>query len=343
MADYGQLYREAQRFRRALLRRESEAASEMVRYYGEIWRALNQKIQALIMAYYSDPNPSQNWLFRYDRLAALRAQVEEQIRAFSRYTEERIKAEQLYLIDQAQRHSDRLIRLGLSGAPDGFRVDFNRLAVDAITDLVGMLQSGSPLRVLLDELPVSAGQAVADGLIRGVALGLNPRAVAREIRQALGGNLVRALRIARTEQLRAYREATRRSYQANERVIKGWIWVSARNERTCAACWAKHGSKHSLDEAMDEHPNGRCSQIPWLKTWEELGFSGIAEGSEPIESGAALFARMPAEKQIKVLGPTKWAAWKDGRFEFHDLIGRKFHPAWGWTHHERSLKELLGE
>ena len=342
MADYGQLYREAEQFRRALLRREREAASELVRYYGEIWRALNQKIQALVTAYYADPNPSQNWLYRYDRLAALRAQVEEQIRAFSRLTEDRIKAEQLYLIDQAQRHSEQLTRLGLSQAPDGFRVNFNRLAVDAITDLVGFLQTGSPLRDLLNELPGSAGQAVADGLIRGVALGLNPRAVAREIRQALGGNLVRALRIARTEQLRAYREATRRSYQANDHVIKGWIWVSARNERTCAACWAKHGSKHSLDEPMDEHPNGRCSKIPWLKTWEELGFSGIAEGSRPVESGAALFARLPAEKQIKVLGPAKYAAWKEGEFQFSDLVGQKFSKEWGWTHHERSLNDLIG-
>ncbi|MDI6769747.1 MAG: phage minor head protein [Anaerolineales bacterium] len=340
MADYGQLYREAERFRRALLRREREAASDLVRYYGEIWRVLNQKIQALVTAYYADPEPSQNWLFRYDRLAALRAQVDEQIRAFSQYAENRIKAEQLYLIDQAQRHSEQLVRLGLVRAPDGFRLNFNRLAVDAITDLVGMLQSGSSLRSLLNELPGDAGQSVADGLIRGVALGLNPRAVAREIRQALGGNLVRALRIARTEQLRAYREATRRSYQANEHVIKGWIWVSARNERTCAACWAKHGSKHSLDEPMDEHPNGRCSKVPWLKTWEELGFSGIAEGSGPVESGAVLFARMPAEKQIKILGPAKYMAYREGRLSLSDLVGRKVSPTWGVTHYERSLKEV---
>ncbi|MEN4011245.1 MAG: hypothetical protein ROW48_04370 [Bellilinea sp.] len=93
---------------------------------------------------------------------------------------------------------------------------------------------------------------------------------------------------------------------------------------------------------MEEHPSGRCSKIPWLKTWEELGFSGIAEGSGPVESGAELFTRMPAEQQIKILGPAKWAAWKDGRFDFINLVGKKFDPVWGWTHHERSLSDLLG-
>jgi len=62
---------------------------------------------------------------------------------------------------------------------------------------------------------------VRDALIAGVGTGQNPRIIARQIRQALRGNLVRALRISRTETLRSYREASHRSYQANDDIMEG--------------------------------------------------------------------------------------------------------------------------
>jgi len=80
--------------------------------------------------------------------------------------------------------------------------------------------------------------------------------------------------------------------------------------------------------------------VPLLKTWEELGFSGIAEGSGPVESGAVLFAQMPADKQLKILGPAKYMAYREGRLSLGNLVGRKVSTKWGVTHYERSLKEL---
>jgi len=111
---------------------------------------------------------------------------------------------------------------------------------------------------------------VMDALTRGLALGLGPEVIRRLIQQMMGMVLTRALRIARTEMLRAYREAARRNYQANSDVVKGWIWHSALNERTCAACWAMHGTVHRLEERLDDHVGGRCTAVPLTKTWAEL-------------------------------------------------------------------------
>jgi hypothetical protein len=113
-------------------------------------------------------------------------------------------------------------------------------------------------------------------------------------------------------------------------------------------CWAMHGTVHSLDERLDDHPNGRCVAQPLTRSWSDLGkrfgFDGsdIPETRIEPEPGAEVFARLPAEQQIKILGPAKWAAWKDGRFQFADLVGRKHSPVWGWMRHERSLQDIVG-
>lgn len=336
------IYEQGRAFQRELLRHERAAASEMVHYYGNIWQSLDRQIKELAKSYYADPERSTQWLYRYDRLSTLRAQTESQIREFAAFANTNIRSQQLYAVEQAQIHAEELIRLGLGTPPDGVTLAFNRLPTEALSDLISFLHDGSPLSSLLGELAGSASQAVADGLVTGLALGWNPRRIAASIRQALGNDLVRALRLARTETLRAYRESTRRNYQANSNVLHGWIWMSARNERTCAMCWAMHGTKHGLDEMLDDHPNGRCTMLPWTKSWAELGYEGIPDNPE-LEPGSALFEKLNPEKQRSILGPAKYAAWRDGRFTFSQIVGRRDDARWGSMRFERSLKDLIGE
>ena len=83
-------------------------------------------------------------------------------------------------------------------------------------------------------------------------------------KEELAGNLTRALRISRTETLRAYREATHRTYQQNSDVIEGWYWLASLSSsgRTCAARIALHGTFHANDERMKTQVNCRCAQLP---------------------------------------------------------------------------------
>jgi len=331
----------ADRYREDLLRRERRAASELVRYYGRIWQEINRQISKMVRDYYNTPDTErESWLYQMQRLQALRAQVEDEIGRFARFADRQIQTEQRDAVQAAQDHAEQLGRLGLGKGPPGVEVRWNRLPNEALKDLIGFLQDGSPLKDLLGRLGPEAGQAVMDALVRGLGLGRGPEVIGRLIQQMMGMALTRALRIARTEMLRAYREAAHRNYQANSDVVKGWIWHSALNERTCAACWAMHGTVHRLEERLDDHVCGRCTAVPLTKTWAELGFEGIPETTLPIEQGVDVFQRLSPEMQQKILGMAKYAAWKDGKFNLEDLVGRKYDGRWGSMRYERSLKSL---
>ncbi|MCL5957851.1 MAG: phage head morphogenesis protein [Chloroflexi bacterium] len=148
----------------------------------------------------------------------------------------------------------------------------------------------------------AAGQDVRKALLAGLATGQPQTVIARAVRQALGGNLVRALTIARTEMLRSYREASRQTYLANSDVVNGWIWHAVLSTRTCAACWAMNGTLHKLNERLDDHVRGRCAMMPVTRTWQELGFENVPETRMPIQRGAICFLRsclMPKRRRFR--------------------------------------------
>lgn len=95
---------------------------------------------------------------------------------------------------------------------------------------------------------------------------------------------------------------------------------------------------------MEEHICGRCAMIPVTKTtWRELGFDiDEIETGQP-GSGIEAFEKLSHTEQLKILGPAKYAAWKDNRFILSDLVGRKYNSQWGWMGYEKSLVELIGE
>jgi len=341
----GQIYETAERFRRELLRNERRAASEIVHYYGQTWRRIKEQADDLLRmireARDAGEEVSPAWLFRYRRLEELQAQVEAELRNFVGFAEHRILKQQEEAVRAAQEHSEKLVLEDLLAPPEGVRVRWNRLPIEATQDLIGFLHDGSPLRALLDELPGQAGQAVADELVQGVALGLNSREISRRIRRAAGVGLVRALRIARTETMRAYREATRRSYQANSDIVKGWIWHAALDRRTCPMCWAMHVTQHGLDETLGDHPNGRCTMIPWVASWEELGFEGAPDTRVVVEPGESIFKEQPEDVQRAVLGNAGYEAWKAGKVTLRDFVGERTDPRWGRTFYAKSLRSIL--
>ena len=89
-----------------------------------------------------------------------------------------------------------------------------------------------------------------------------------------------------------------------------------------------HGTEHGVNEILDDHPNGRCAMVPRTKTWAEIGrmigvdLSDLPDANPRITPGVELFEKLAAEQQIKILGPAKYAAWKDGKFALSDIVGR---------------------
>lgn len=343
------LERAARKFRAALLSHDRAVSRTMIDAYGQSWRRIRVQLETLnshiAQARAAGVRVSAQWLYQQNRLSSLKQQVEQEVAGFARYAGAQIGEGQAVAVDMARAHAEQLAMAGLGPPPPGVHLNWDRLPREAVSDLVGALHNGSPLASLLAELGPTASKAVSDALIMGVATGLGPREVARIIRRDVGMSLVRALRISRTEILRSYREATRRNYQANSDVVKGWIWHSALDRRSCACCWAMHGTKHGLDERLDDHVNGRCAMLPWTASWSDIlgqKGEGIPDTRPQVETGASRFEKLPDADKEAILGKAAFQAYKAGAVKLEDFVGRSFSKRWGSMRSARSLSEIVG-
>lgn len=201
----------------------------------------------------------------------------------------------------------------------------------ATESLIGYASDGSPLADVLADASRGQARAMTDVLARNVALGVNPRVTARQLRDMFGTVLRRAQTIARTETVRAFREASHLSMEANDDVIDGWIWISALSTRTCVACFVMHGTWHPTKERLQDHPAGICVASPHIK--------GRAK---PTPNGEARFRQLTDAQQRAALGNAKYAAWQDGAFDFRDLARTHESDRWGKSVRERSLTAIIG-
>lgn len=198
-------------------------------------------------------------------------------------------------------------------------------------------RSAQRITALTRPLSVEADHAMRRELIRGVRLGRSPRDTARamvqQVQGAFNGGLTRALVIARTETLDAYREAARVTQDASEDVLAGWVWLAELTRRTCPACWAMHGTVHPLSEPGPQgHPQCRCSRAPKTRTWAELGFD-LPEPDDEIRDAQATFQALPRDQQLAIMGPTRLAMLEDGVITWADLARKRDNPGWrpSWT------------
>lgn len=357
------LTRTLQTYRAALLRRDAAAQALLVRSYQVVRRRLDSNIAALVEAIgevQADGGIGDGVLARRLRslsiqqlrgetysdalnrvLARQRALLEQtavEIQRLADMTGTRIEAAQVAMIDLGRAHANGLMEASL---PPG--IAFNRLPKEAIQELVGTLSDGSPLNDVLGRYGETAAVQIREALIAGVATGQNPRAIAFGLRKALGSSAVGLMRIMRNETLRAYRTASIESYKQNADVLSGWIWVSAlQPRRTCAVCWAMHGTIHPLDEPFASHVQCRCSPVPRSKPWSAIFGRevDIPETRPEIANGADLFAALDESEQREVLGPGKYELYRSNHLQLVDLVARTQSPKWGDGLREKSLKEL---
>lgn len=337
---------EADKARRTLLARDRQLAAELIREYGLAWEQIKSELDRITgeikAARDRGETVNRGWLLKQGRLAQLERQAEAQVRVFADFAERRITQEQLDAVMLGQIDAERLVVASLGPSPSPLAGFTPHLPVGAANQVIGYSSAGQPLGLLLAELAPAAGKAVRSALIRGVVLGKNPRDTARLLRGALGGNMARALTIARTETLRAYREAQRLTYVANRGVVTGWTWHSALDRRTCPVCWAMHGSFHPLDEPLGSHPNCRCAMIPATKPWSELGFpTPIRDTRYVPKLGPFVFAELDEAAQLAILGPGKFAAYTAGDIILADLVKVTRSPRFGTGRAERSLRDVL--
>ena len=320
-------YQLAQQFRAALLQRDADALREITAAYDQLVTSLQLSVSALAAqaqrARATGQTVNATWLFRERRLNLLLTQAEQQLATFTAQATRQITNDQRAAVTLAQDHAKQLL-----SAADA-EITFTRLPTAAIETLVGFSGDGAPLHKLLAKLPGDGATRIKETLIAAIATGQSPRQTATQINDALAGNKARALTIARTETLRAYREASRQTAKAAG--VTRYEWISSKSQRTCLACLALDGQIFAIEKPQPSHPNCRCSVL-----YLPPGYV-----PPPRETGAPWFAQQPDEVQAKMMSKVALEAYSRGAVKLQDFVGVKRSRVWGEMRYERSFKDAL--
>jgi hypothetical protein len=339
-------------FRRRLLDNEASAAQAMKAAHDNTLAVIEAELDKLYdqmtQAIASGETFSLYKLYEAERLETIKRLITSQVDQFGAL---------------AQTMTGRLqedgVHLGLDAAlqmlqvqvPPGISWSFGQPSLEALAQLIGATQSGSPLADLFKGFGVEAAEKAGQALISGVTLGWNPRQIAPFVREKLGISRNRALVLSRNESLRCYRGAALETYRANDDVVGEWRWTCAKNKRTCIACIMMDGKTFPLSREFFGHVQDRCTPVPITKSWEDiLGPLGIDTSNIPdtrpnIESGEAWFHRQDEAVQRHILGDRRYELWKDPRnsISLKSFVGLTHDKDWGSSVKVRSLKDILSK
>jgi len=317
------------RFKAGLLAREREQMRRMARRWLEVAQALEGEIEALAAELagagqaLGDPRGAAVWkLYKMERYQRLLARTRAEMRRWQEYAEGEITGQQRELARLGVREAQAAIRAAA-------RVEFNLLPVEAVEAMAGLTAEGSPLWTLLQRSWPDAVEGLTKALMRGVALGWSPRKTAKAMQAGLGRGLERTLKIARSEQMRAYREASREQFRQSG-VVSGYQRLATKDARTCLACLMADGELYSVDETLRDHVSGRCTMVP------------VVAGMAPLawQTGREWFEAQPAAAQRTMMGPGRYQAWQDGKFGLEDLVTVTQDATWGEQVRPTALRDL---
>lgn len=190
------------------------------------------------------------------------------------------------------------------------------------------------MREALSQFGSYHAQQVADLALSGISAGWNPLRTAAVMRWYIDQMpIADAERLMRTVQNWSYRTASIEGWRANSSVVQGWWWrASLGDPRTCISCVSMHGSRHTLDETLDDHHRGRCVPIPILSQREGPGAG----------AGEAWFRQRTRRTQVQMMGRARWMAWTGGEFEFNRLSMTYQDAIYGQMRTETPLVDLVG-
>lgn len=331
--------------RQALLARDRQLAREVAGGYRTTHERIRAEIERLTdeirAAQAAGEQINRSWLIQRQRLTRLDSKVRAELLVWVDFATRRITNAQIREFEQGRTDANQLLRATLADPPPGAHAFEPSLPTAPFEQIVARTAPGTAVGDLLDAIGTQAGEKIRRELVTGVALGHGPREIARAMTRQAAIPATRALVIARTEVIGAYRAATHESLKANAALLDGWVWSANLGPRTCPVCIAMHGTEHPADEPMDSHPACRCAMLPLTKPWSALGFPGVRETRVDVEPGPVWFARQPVELQRAVLGPGKLDAYQSGALTLPDLVARTDSPRFGRGLRERSLADAL--
>lgn len=313
----------AQAFKAAIDRQDAAALTRLAKTYHQLYLRLTPKLDSFLLALSQIEAPTNGQIMRLAQYKNLISALESELTKYSAYVEVEIRNTSMASVEMAVKQTESFLKAAGYAMP-------RSLPTNAIYSMLGFLQEDSPLWERLGKLAGTNAQKVADALLEGIAFGYNPAKTAKMFENVMGGGLTDAMRMTRTAQLYASREASRAMYVANDDVIDGWIWWSSLDSDTCMACAVEHGTFHTNDESMDSHYNCRCTSIPVVKGYDDK-----------IQTGEEWFSGLSEKEQRDMMGNSAFDAWKDGKFELSDMATRRHDDVYGEMLTQTPLSELI--
>jgi SPP1 gp7 family putative phage head morphogenesis protein len=331
MPDPQQLVDLAMKFRAQVLKRDAATLARLTDAYGTIYKRAKDDMNHLINAVLAKGEPmTKGQVQRLGQYKNLIDNLEKEVNQFGGFLQVTTRTEAEALIAQAGKDAKLMIAQALGGGDVAAKI--NMLNPQAIQALLGFLDPQGNLWQYWakGEAGAKVADAISKTILENVGLGRNPRAWAKDLQAVMGQPLTSALKTARTVQLYSYREANRANYITNQDVVRQWQWVAMLDDATCPACLALHGQTFDLEQSTDGHYNCRCTCVPVTILT-----------TDKIEPGEKWFAEQPASTQEKILGADKYAAWKDGKFDFAKLATHSEDAVFGKMYTETPLKDLV--
>jgi len=317
--------------RDALLLREQAAMQTQARAWLGVEAELNRVAVPLIEQARAG-NLTRNQIVQLERYRALMDQTSTQLKGYEGFMGEQVRDGQRTAASLAIDHAVGAINASAQEV-GAMSVQFNRLPVAAVENMVGSTTTGSPLSSVLADASQGAPERLGQELINSIALGRNPVETARlAVRRGLGPTFTRMRTIARTEQLRVYREVSLATY-SHSGVVDEYRRLSARDSRVCPACLFSDGRTYPISKPFAEHPQGRCTTVPVIRGYKAPAY----------ETGEEWFKRQNVDTQKKILGNTRYDLWREGKVKnLGDFIEETHNDEWGDSMTTRSLYDVVG-
>jgi SPP1 gp7 family putative phage head morphogenesis protein len=325
-------------YRQELLNKDATAAYDMATRWIGVEDSIRPKLEALITeieaARAAGKEVNRITLLQADRYQALLAQMALELNRFNNYSVGIIGDLQNGAVSFAQQTAANLI-LATAGDVGAVGLTFSRLSTEAAENIAALSRAGQPLaNILANNYPATAN-LITDKLITGVAVGINPREVARDIiKNQLSQAYNHTILVARDQHMRAYRTATAQAFQTSG-VVTQYRRLAAKNDRTCLACLALDGQVYELNEPMPTHPQDRCTMLPIIGGFGPALFSPVK-----FQTGEEWFNKQPEEYKRQALGPGRYQLYREGGFSFKQLATVKENDTWGPGAAVTSLAEL---
>lgn len=338
--------REVDRLRRQLTVMTDAQTVALTRAWAEAWDVLLPEFETAFAELLAAPSRTG---YVSKALAARNIRLRDALRAVGTYMDVLVpQAENLVsrgisqaVLDAADGH-EALVTTQLPPGTTGAAVGFNRVPEQALVAIV----ERTTQQIHSDFLPLTRDmeRAMKRNLVRGIAVGDNPRRTAakliKETEGTFNGGLTRALNISRTETLDAHRAATKASERANRTVLEEWEWHAKLDGRTCPSCLAQHGTRRPLEEEGPyDHQQGRCARVSITKSWKDLGFD-IEEPASVTPSSEAWFNSLTPAAQAEIMGPARLKLLQDGSISWADLSSRRSTAGWRDSYGVTPLKNL---